>query len=163
MSFQLLTKCIVVKLSDAKVFMKLDANAGFWQIKLAEDFILCTTFITAFGRFCFQRLPFGITSAPEFFQKKMSSILTDFKGVVCMIDDVLIYSSNYKEHDERLEAMLHQLQSVGVTLNKEKCQFRKTRVQFLGQMIDGHGVKLDPAKVETFQQFNQSANAKEPC
>ena len=91
---------IVAQLSNAKVFTKLDANAGFWQIKLAKDSVLYTTFITPFGGFRFQQLPFGITSVLEFFQKKMSSILTDLKGVVCMIDDMLIYGSNYKEHDE---------------------------------------------------------------
>ena len=96
---------IVAQLSDAKVFTKLEANASFWQIKLAEDSVLYTTFITPIGRFCFQKLPFGITSAPELFQKKMSSILTDLRGVVFMIDDVLIYGSNYKEHDEQLEAV----------------------------------------------------------
>ena len=152
---------IVAQLSNAKVFTKLDANAGFWQIKLAEDSVLYTTFITPFGRFCFQRLPFGITSAPEFFQKKMSSILADLKGVVCMIDDVLVFGSTYKEHDERLQAVLNRLQNAGVTLNKEKCQFRKTSVQFLGQMIDSRGVRPDPAKVEAIQQFKQPTNVKE--
>ena len=130
---------VVAQLSDAEVFTKLDANAVFWQIKLADDSVLYTTFITPFGRFCFQRLPFGITLAPEFFQKKMSYILADLNGVVCMIDNVLVYGSTYKEHDERLEAALNRLQSAGVTLNKEKCQFRKTSVQFLGQTIDDQG------------------------
>ena len=154
---------IVAQLSGAKVFTKLDANAGFWQIKLADDSILYTTFITPFGRFCFQRLPFGITSAPKFFQKKMSSILHDLKGVVCMIDDVLVHGSTYKEHDERLEAVLNRLQSAGVTLNKEKCQFRQTSVQFLGQMIDGQGIRPDPTKIEAIQQFKQPSNVKELC
>ena len=139
---------IVAQLSGVKVFTKLDANAGFWQIKLAENSVLYTTFIIPFGRFCFQRLPFGITSALEFFQKKMSCILADLRGVVCMMDDVLVHGSTHKEHDERLKAVLNKLQSTGVTLNKEKCQFRKTRVQFLGQIIDGQGIKPDPAKVE---------------
>ena len=103
--------------------MKLDANAGFWQIKLADKSALC---ITAFGRLCLERLPFGITSAQEFFQMKMSSILANLKGMVCMIDDVLVYGFSHKEHDERLKAVLTQLQNAGVTLNKEKCQFRKT-------------------------------------
>ena len=78
----------------------------------------------------------------------MSCILADLRGVVCMMDDVFVHGSTHKEHDERLKAVLNRLQSAGVTLNKEKCQFRKTRVQFLGQIIDGQGIKPDPAKVE---------------
>jgi len=50
--------------SANRVFTKLDANAGFWQIKLSEESALYTTFITPFGKFCFKRLPFRITSAP---------------------------------------------------------------------------------------------------
>ena len=152
---------IVAQLSGTKVFTKLDANAGFWQIKLAKESVLYTTFITPFRKFCFQRLPFGITSAPEFFQKKMSSILADLNGVVCMIDDVLVYGSSYKEHDERLNKVLNRLQDAGVTLNKEKCQFRKHCVQFLGQLIDSQGVRPDLAKVEAIQQFKQPTNIKE--
>ena len=127
---------ILAQLSDATVFTKLDANAGFWQIKLPEESTLYTTFITPFGRYCFKRLPFGITSAPKFFQKKMSAILTNLDGVVCMIDDILIYGRNQEEHDKRLSDVLNKLQQAGVTLNKEKCKFSTSCVQFLGQQVD---------------------------
>ena len=55
-------------LGESRVFTKLVANSGFWQIPLDEDTKLLTTFVTPFGRFCFNRLPFGISSAPEIFQ-----------------------------------------------------------------------------------------------
>ena len=65
----------LAKLAGAKFFTKLDANSGFWQINLSEESHRLTTFITPFGRFYFNRLPFGISSAPEYFQKRMSETM----------------------------------------------------------------------------------------
>ena len=61
----------LAQLSGAAMFSKLDANSGFWQIPLAATSRHLTTFITPFSRYCFNKLPFGITSAPEYFQKKI--------------------------------------------------------------------------------------------
>ena len=143
------------------MFTKLDANAGFWQIKLSEASSLYTTFITPFGRYCFKRLPFGITSAPEFFQKTMSAILANLDGVVCMIDDILIHGSNQEEHDRRLTAVLDKLHQAGVTLNKDKCKFSTNCVQFLGQQVDSQGIRPDPQKVAAIQQIAPPTNVKE--
>ena len=62
----------LAQLAGARVFSKLDANSGFWQIPFSRESALLTTFITPFGQYCFHRLPFGITSAPEHFQRRMS-------------------------------------------------------------------------------------------
>ena len=151
---------ILAQLSGATVFTKLDFNSGFWQIKLSEQSALYTTFITPFGRFCFKRLPFGITSVPEFFQQKISTILANLEGVVCMIDDVLIFGHN-QEHDQRLKIVLSKLQKAGVTLNKTKCKFSQHCVKFLGQQINSEGIRPDPEKVDAIQQIAQPSNIKE--
>ena len=78
-------------LAGAAVFSKLDANSGFCQISLAATSRHLTTFITPFGRYCFNKLPFGITSAPEYFQKKMSAVVDGLQGALCLIDDILIF------------------------------------------------------------------------
>ena len=92
----------LAQLSGAKVFTKLDANSGFWQIPLSPESALLTTFITQFGRYHFRRLPFGISSAPEHFQQRMSEALSGFSGTVCLMDDILVHGMTQEEHDERL-------------------------------------------------------------
>ena len=148
----------LAQLAGAKIFSKLDANSGFWQIPLSPDSALLTTFITPFGRYCFHRLPFGITSAPEHFQKRMSGLLTNLEGIICMMDDILVHGRTSEEHDERLNKVLHRLQSAGLTLNRQKCQFSKTQVKFLGQVIDQTGIRPDPDKVAAIRNVPTPVN-----
>jgi len=138
----------LAQLSNVKLFSKIDANSGFWQVKLSKQSSLLTTFITPFGRFCFNCLPFGISSAPELFQKRMSVIVEGLDGMICLMDDILVHGSNQQEHDKRLLATLEQLQKCHITLNREKCEFSKTTVKFLGHVIDHQGIKPDPEKVQ---------------
>ena len=69
----------------------------------------------------------------------MSEMFRDKQGVVCLMDDVLVYGATQTEHDERLEAVLQTMQANGMTLNKDKCQFSQAKIVFLGQEIDKHG------------------------
>ena len=148
----------LAQLTGAAVFSKVDANSGFWQIPLAEESQHLTTFITPFGRYCFQKLPFGISSAPELFQGRMSQILSGLEGVICHIDDVLIFGANTEEHDSRLAAVLTRLETVGVTLNKDKCEFHKQQIKFLGHVIDKEGVRPDPNKIAAVLEMTPPTN-----
>ena len=135
-------------ISSGAVFSKLDANSGFHQVLLTEESAKLTTFITPFGRYMFRRLPYGISSAPEHFQKRMDKELTGLQGVLCHMDDILVIGKDKQEHDERLEKVLNRLQESGITLNQAKCEFSTTKLRYLGQMIDADGVRKDPAKVK---------------
>ena len=138
---------LLSQLSQGRIFSKLDANSGFWQILLDHESKPLTTFLTPWGRFQFKRLPFGITSAPEFWQRSMEKILGDSKGVICMMDDVLIYGKDPTEHWERVYQVLDKIHKSGMTLKKEKCEFGLTEVKFLGHIVSAEGIKLDPSKV----------------
>ena len=100
----------LANLSKSRVFSKLDANSRFWQLPLDKEPHLLTTFITPYSCYCFNHLPFGITSVLEVFQHTMTSILGDLKGVVCHIDDTLVHAATQMEHDERLRTVLKRLQ-----------------------------------------------------
>ena len=130
----------LAQLSGARIFTKPDANAGFWQIPLAKEFCPLTTFITPFGRYQFSALPFGITSAPELFQKRINALLSNLKGVLCLMDDVLVYGKDQREHDKQLEAVLQWIEAAGITLNRDKCEVSKTQLKFLGHIIHQSGV-----------------------
>ena len=138
----------LAQLAGATIFRKIGANSGFWQIGLSPESAKLTTFITPFGRFCFNRLPFGISSAPEHFQKRISQVLEGTDGALCQMDDILVYGKSVGEHNQHLEATLHKLQEANLTLNEEKCEFSKLSVEFLGTLVDSEGVHVSPKKVE---------------
>ena len=151
----------LAQLTGAKVFSKLDANSGFWQIPLEKSSRLLTTFITPFGRFHFNRLPFGISSAPEHFKKWMSAILSGLDDFVCQMDDVLVFGKDQEEHDSRIRAVLKRIESAGATLNPEKCEFSRTELKFLGHIIDGSGIRADRDKTSAIRQMKPPENVPE--
>ena len=147
-------------LAKSKIFSKLDAASGFWQLPLHADSRLLTTFITPQGRFCFNRLPFGISSAPEVFQRAMSRILDGIPGVVCHMDDVLIHAPNKAEHDATVHTVLKRLEQAGVTLN-DKCEFSQSSIKFLGHVIDETGIKADSEKTKAIRNYPVPRNITE--
>ena len=151
----------LAKLRNAKVFSKLDANAGFWQCKLSESSKLFTTFITPVGRYCYNRLPFGITSGPEFFQEKIYGLLKGISGVECLMDDIIVYGENQEEHDKNLETVLSCLLKAGLTLNKEKCVFSQDQINFVGHRVGKDGITADPDKVEALLNMKEPTNVSE--
>lgn len=144
---------ILGQLGEAKVFSKLDATSSFHQIKLSDASEELTTFITPFGRYCYRRLPFGLASAPEYFQRQMSRVLEGLPGVVNMIDDVLVYGRDLEQHDQRLAEVLRRLEQAGVKLNDQKCEFRVPSVKFLGVVVDGDGISPDPDKLRAIREL----------
>ena len=113
-------------LSNAKLFTVLDARNGFWHVQLDTDSSYFTTFRTPWGRYRWLWMPFGITSAPEDFQRRMDIALEGLDGTKAIADDILVFGTGStqeeaeKSHDERLTAVLERCRQEGVRLNKDK-------------------------------------------
>ena len=134
------------------MFSKLDANHGYWQISLAKDSQLLTTFSSPFGRYCFMRMPFGIKSAQEVFQKCISQLLGGLPGVETDIDDILVWGKSKEKHDQRLHAVLKRCEEIN-PLNKDKCQLGVSEVTYIGHILNAKGVQPDPEKVKAIQNM----------
>ena len=152
---------ILGQMAGAKVFSKIDANSGFHQIPLSTCSQLLTTFITPYGRFAYKRLPFGISSGPELYQRVISRILEGLEGVVCLMDDIVVFADNQQLHDARLRAVLERIQKAGITLNRDKCVFSRDKIHFLGQIVGAAGVQADPDKVASIINMQAPRNVSE--
>ena len=97
------------KLNGAAFFTTLDCQGGFHQIPIAETRQLLLTFSTPFGRYCYQRLPFGFVSTPEVYQKIMHDLVADIDGAICYIDDLIVYGKTRDEHNAALECVMQRL------------------------------------------------------
>ena len=146
------TDQLLSQLPGQNTWSKLDCNSGFHQQLLDEESQPLTTFITPFGRYCYKRLCFGISSGPEIFQREMCQLLEDIPGVNCAIDDILIGGSTQEEHDSRLQQVLTRLKEAGVTLN-DKCRFNQNKIKFLGHVITNEGIYIDPQNKRAIHEF----------
>ena len=131
---------VVTRMPDATVFSILETTSGFWQIKLDQESRKLCTFNIPFGRYMFKRLPIGLSSSQDVFQRVMTQMFEDLEGVEVVVDDILVWKNNEQQHDDRLTRVLV------IELNKSKCQFRKQQVAYLGHILTNHGLKPDPKK-----------------
>ena len=152
---------ILHNLSKSSIFSSLDARAGYWQLPLDDSSSCYTTFITPVGRYRFVRLPFGISSASEIYQRKMVELLAGHEGVEIYQDDILIHGSSKDEHDERLDRVMKTILESGLKLNKEKCTFGQSQINFLGHTISDKGVKVHKEKVRAVQDMDRPTNTTE--
>jgi hypothetical protein len=98
-------------------------------------------------------MPFGLTNAPTNFMRMMDNILQPFTNyfVVVYLDDILIYNKTWLEHLQHIQRVLHTLWHHKLYANLEKCSFGKDRVEYLGYIVDEHGVHMDPTKIQVIR------------
>ncbi|XP_026142558.1 uncharacterized protein K02A2.6-like [Carassius auratus] len=133
---------LFASLAGGQCFSKLDLSHAYLQMRVEEDSRKFLTISTQKGLFQYNRLPFGIASAPAIFQRAMNQILQGLPNVHCYLDDILVTGQTEAEHLENLDAVLGWLHA-----EKGKCDFFKDSLEYLGHIIDAEGLHKSPKKV----------------
>ena len=151
----------LAKMAGAKYFSKLDAKSGYWNLKLDEGSSYFTTFNTPFGRYRFKRLPFGVISAQDEFQRKMDEVFEGLPGVTPLVDDVVVTGTTREEHDANLRAALQRATERNLKLNPDKLTVGAQEIKYFGHLLTADGLKPDPDKVRAIVDMPPPADKKE--
>lgn len=152
---------IVPKLCNKKYFSVLDLSDGFYNIKLSTESSDLCTFNSPFGCYKFLRLPFGLSVAPEIFQRYSEAAFGDIPGVVVYCDDLLISAYTEQEHDEILKKVFERARKYNVRFNRDKFQYKLTEVKYFGHVFSEQGMKIDPERIRSIVNMKSPTNKKE--
>ena len=158
---------ILPELTKARIFTLADVRNGFWDVQLDCASSDLTTFNTPFGRYCWRRLPFGISPAPEIFQRKLHEALEGLDGVHTIADDILIVGNGdtdkiaVEDHNRKLIQLLERCRNKGIKLNKDKLRLRLPSVTYLGHILTPDGLLPDPQKTKAIQEMLNPTSVKD--
>ncbi|XP_048132162.1 uncharacterized protein LOC115741886 [Rhodamnia argentea] len=137
------------RLQGASMFSKIDPRTSYHQLRIKKEDIPKTAFRTRYGHYEFTVMPFGLTNAPAAFMDLMHRVFKEYldQFVIVFIDDILIYSKSNEEHKQHLRVVLRTLREHSLYAKFSKCEFWLNKVAFLGHVISGEGISVDPSKI----------------
>ncbi|WVZ89782.1 LOW QUALITY PROTEIN: hypothetical protein U9M48_036146 [Paspalum notatum var. saurae] len=142
------------QLKGAKYFSKIDLRSGYHQMKIREEDIPKTAFVTRYGHHEFTVVLFGLTKAPAYFMSMMNLILKEEldQFIVVFIDDILIYSKTCEQHEKHLRAVLEKLR------RNYKREIWLEEVALLGHELTA---EVDPQKIEAVSNWKTPRHVTE--
>ncbi|GBG80665.1 hypothetical protein CBR_g31125 [Chara braunii] len=151
---------LLERLGGAKFFSKLDLKLGYHQLEIRQEDRYKTAFKTRYGQFEWLVMPFGLTNAPATFQAAMT---TEFRHmldqfVLIYLDDILVYSRSLDEHVEHLRTVLERLRQAKYKANRDKCEFARQELEYLGHYVTPQGIRPLADKIEALHVWPEPTN-----
>ncbi|XP_041961667.1 uncharacterized protein K02A2.6-like [Alosa sapidissima] len=148
-------------LSGGKQFSKLDMSHAYQQILMDEESKKYLVVNTHRGLFTYNRLPFGVASAPAIFQRTIEGLLRGIPRVAVYLDDILLSGVDEADHLRKLEEVLTRLEEAGLRLKRSKCTFLQEEVEYLGHRVDAQGLHPVRKKVKAIMEAPPPSNVTE--
>ena len=152
---------IYARLKGSKVYSGFDARSGYHHMELSAKARPKSAFVTPTDKYEFTRCPFGLTQAPAYFQRLINKVLADLDFAFGYLDDILIYSPDVPTHLVHMRQLFQRLREADLKLNREKCNFFKSHIQYLGHLISGEGIKPLTEKLESIKEMPPPTTPKE--
>uniref|UniRef100_A0A5S6QAU4 RNA-directed DNA polymerase n=1 Tax=Trichuris muris TaxID=70415 RepID=A0A5S6QAU4_TRIMR len=140
-------------LNGGRLFSKLDFADAYLQVEVEDNSKELLTINTHRGLYRYNRLPFGVKSAPGIFQQIMDTMIAGLNGTVAYLDDVLVVGRTLEEHNRNLKAVLNRVMEFGFRIRPEKCQIGVKEIRYLGYIVNEHGRRPDPDKIAAIQRM----------
>ena len=142
------------KIKDKKIFSKFDCKSGFFQIELEEFCKEYTAFSVPNGHYEWNVLPMGLKTSPALFQERMDKIFNDYRDFILVyIDDILVFSETAQEHRKHLFIFASLAYENGLVISKKKVEIGKSRIEYLGLIIENGRVQLQENIIKTILSF----------
>ena len=148
-------------LNGGKVFSKIDLTHVYQQLEINEAPTQYLTINTHKLLYRYQRIPYGVTTALSIFQSVVDMLLNRIPDVQCYLDDIVLCSKSVNEHNELLDKVLSRLVRPSVRVNKQKCLFSQTFLEFWGHRIDEYGIYPTVEKVRAIKEAPKPTCVKE--
>lgn len=150
-------------LRSKKYFTCLDLKNGFHHVKVADDSIKYTSFITPLGQFEYLRMPFGLCNAPSVFQRFINEIFRDLieqNQILIYLDDILIATDTIQDHLNILRRVFNLMTVNLLELRLDKCLFLQNKIIYLGYLVDESGIRPNPTNVDSVKNYPIPKDAK---
>lgn len=152
---------LFIALNGGTQFSKIDLSDAYLQVALDEESKELLVINTHKGLFRFNRLPFGIASAPSIFQQIMDQMLAGLDNTVCYLDDIIVTGKDPDKHLKNLQKVLQRISEYGFHINKTKCSFLQDSIEYLGFIVDKHGVHTSPSKTKAIIDMPKPTNVSQ--
>lgn len=147
----------------AKFISTIDLQSGYWQVRVRESDRDKTCFVCPLGTYRFIRMPMGLKTAGNTFQRLMDRFRAGLgeRTLAVYLDDLIVISETFEEHLSDLRAVFERLKLFKLRAKRDKCVFGSTSVRYLGHVISEEGIRTDPSKVDAILQMKPPRNVKE--